>query len=118
MYFRSLFFLRRKCSAVIRFEFWKFTLAPWRRSRSAAAKWLHLMAPRKGVSSSATGSTRAPCLMSRSIASTSSWNAADHRQYSGVDPSFKSSFARGRLRPREMAYQSGVALKGPSTKAG
>src|SRR4030095_3171834 len=84
----------------------------------AAAKWLHLMAPRNGVSSSATGSTGAPLSISKSITSTLSWNPADQRQYSGVDPLFKSHLAKGRLRPREMAYQSGVALNGPSTKAG
>src|SRR5215470_11052405 len=45
---------------------------------------------------------------------------AVQRQYSGDEPRFRRSFARGRLRPRESVYQSGVALKAPppSTKAG
>jgi hypothetical protein len=34
MYFRSLFFLRSRCSAVRPFEFWKFTFAPCRSSLS------------------------------------------------------------------------------------
>src|SRR5215468_1522599 len=117
---RSLRFFTRAWRAVVPFEFWKLTLAPWRRSRSAALKRLHLIAERKGVASSTTGSRRAPAFTRRSMASTLSSKPAVQRQFSGVEPRFSRNFASGRFRPRESAYQSGVALKAPpsSTKAG
>jgi hypothetical protein len=52
------------------------------------------------------------------MASLSLWNAAVHRLYSGVEPRFKSNFAKAMFLPREIAYQSGVALNAPSTNAG
>src|SRR6476660_7889337 len=104
----ALSFLSTRCSAVTPFESRKFTLAPWWSSRSAAAKWLHLIALRNGVSSSVTGSMLAPCRTSRSMVSTSSLKPAAQRQYSGVEPCFRRNRASGPLPPRAIEIDAGA----------